>query len=95
MGYRNEVLDAYRFIDLSPDLFGYDGHAESLAGGVDRGRSSCRAASGYQQVVFADDGSGGGLRCAEALLQFVQQFGQGAAPDVYDLVAAEYCRYGL
>ena len=93
--HRDQVFDAYRFIDLPADLFCHDRHAEPLAGCIDRGRSSGGAAPGDQQVVFAHDGRDACVRSTEALLEFVQQFGQRAAADVDQLFAVENRRHGL
>lgn len=54
-GNGNQVLDTDRLVDLPADALGHEGHAQSFAGRVDRGRNAGGSAPEHNDVETALD----------------------------------------
>ena len=94
--HRNEVFNTLRFVHLTTDALRHDGHVETFACGVDRSRSSGRAAAHDHHVKAMLHGFGLGQFVAAGLFfQFVEQHTEVAAADVDLLIAKEHRRHAL
>ena len=94
-GDGDEIFDSHRVVDLSAETFGHDGHVQTFAGGVDGCGTAGGATAHHNEIVGTFNFLGGQLRCAEVLLEFVEQAGEFAATAVHQLVAAEHCGHTL